>query len=93
MDDPLFFPINDGFFEMDDEVPMGTDIMDLFNSAMPGIDPFFMRSWTNWWTSWVINFFGLLRPPSEPDMAETVVHEMDNASATLRREGIVCGSR
>ncbi|KAI0383502.1 hypothetical protein F5Y04DRAFT_26889 [Hypomontagnella monticulosa] len=41
MDDPLFFPINDGFFEMDDDVPMGTDIMDLFNSAMPGIDPFF----------------------------------------------------
>lgn len=38
LDDTLLFPINDRYFEMDDEVPMGTDIMDLFNSA---IDPFF----------------------------------------------------
>lgn len=41
IDDALFFPINDGYFEMDDEVPLGTDIMDLFNSAMPGIDPYY----------------------------------------------------
>ncbi|KAI1475620.1 hypothetical protein F4774DRAFT_396177 [Daldinia eschscholtzii] len=37
----LFFPINDRFFEVDDEVPLGTDIMDLFNSTMPGIDPYY----------------------------------------------------
>ncbi|OTA81648.1 hypothetical protein M434DRAFT_401315 [Hypoxylon sp. CO27-5] len=41
LDDTLLFPINDRYFEMDDEIPIGTDIMDLFNSAMPGIDPFF----------------------------------------------------
>ncbi|KAI1390699.1 uncharacterized protein F4822DRAFT_161416 [Hypoxylon trugodes] len=41
IDETLFFPINDRYFEVDDEVPIGTDIMDLFNSAMPGVDPFF----------------------------------------------------
>ncbi|KAL7626533.1 hypothetical protein AAE478_003305 [Parahypoxylon ruwenzoriense] len=41
IDDALFFPINDRYFDIDDEVPIGTDIMDLFNSTIPGIDPFF----------------------------------------------------
>ncbi|KAI5863284.1 hypothetical protein GGS23DRAFT_605296 [Durotheca rogersii] len=41
IDETLFFPINDRIFGMDNDFPTGTDIMDLFNSAMPGIDPFF----------------------------------------------------
>ncbi|KAI8961944.1 hypothetical protein F5Y11DRAFT_208320 [Daldinia sp. FL1419] len=41
LNDALFFPINDRLFEIDGEVPLGTDIMDLFNSAMPGIDPYY----------------------------------------------------
>ncbi|OTB07873.1 hypothetical protein M426DRAFT_317765 [Hypoxylon sp. CI-4A] len=41
IDDILLFPVNDEHFRMDDEVPMGIDIMDLFNYTLPGVDPFF----------------------------------------------------
>ncbi|KAI1075017.1 hypothetical protein F5B20DRAFT_595662 [Whalleya microplaca] len=41
--DALFFPIGDNSFGMDEGLLAGTDIMDLFNSSIPGIDPIFFN--------------------------------------------------
>ncbi|KAK6072554.1 fungal specific transcription factor domain containing protein [Seiridium cupressi] len=41
--DTLYFPINNDFIGMDGSSGMGTDIMNLFNTYIPGIDPVFLN--------------------------------------------------
>ncbi|KAK9795029.1 hypothetical protein SCARD494_05100 [Seiridium cardinale] len=41
--DTLYFPINNDFLGLDGSSGMGTDIMNLFNTYIPGIDPVFLN--------------------------------------------------
>jgi hypothetical protein len=40
----LSFPADDGLYGVANELLMGTDVMDLFNSFIPDIDPLFWQA-------------------------------------------------